>query len=134
MASLNATAVAKDVIKMVEKGVKVNHRSLLLKHGYSEKVARNPYKVTKTKSYMAIIKKVVPNMEIQRARMLEEINRKDLSKEKLSALLAGLDILTKNIQLLSGKSTSNVAMVIEVSESVANKYNTKKEDSQEQAN
>jgi hypothetical protein len=68
----------------------------------------------------------VPNMEKQRARMIEAIGKKNLGKEKLQALTSGLDILTKNIQLLSGKATENVSMIIEVSEAVAKK-NAQKE-------
>lgn len=129
MGSLNARAVALEAVKIVENGGKVNHRSLLLKHGYSDKVSRNPHRVTTTKSYMAVMQNVVGAMEKQRARMLEAIGNKELSKEKLATLSSSLDILTKNIQLLSGKATENVAMVIEVSEAIAKK-NTPKENTE----
>lgn len=126
MASLNARAVALEVLKTVENGGKVNHRSLLLKHGYSDKVSRNPHRVTTTKSYMAVMKNVTGAMEKERARILDTMMKKDISAEKYSTLVQSADIITKNIQLLSGKATENVAMVIEVSEAIANKNKAKK--------
>ena len=125
MASLNATAVAHKVVEKVRKGEKIKMGEIILSQGYGRGIATHPHKVTRTKSYMAVMQNVVGAMEKQRARMLEAIGNKELSKEKLATLSSSLDILTKNIQLLSGKATENVAMVIEVSEAIANKNKAK---------
>lgn len=122
MASLNARAVAMDALKIVEKGGLVNHRQILLKHGYSASVAKNPDKVIKTKSYQNIINKATNKMDSVRAKALRSLDERDPNKEKYATLISGVDILTKNIQLLTGKSTENLALNIQISEAIANKY------------
>lgn len=122
MASSNAKAVALDVVKMVEKGIKVNHRSLLKKHGYSDSVSLNPHKVTKTKSYMDIVNPALKKIENIRMKSLQALEKKDLKKEKYRDLVSGVDILTRNAQLLGGKATDNVAIQVSISEQVSGKY------------
>ena len=56
------------------------------------------------------------------------MQKKDLNKLKYNTLLTGLDILSKNINLLSGQSTENVAIKIEISEQIANKNASKSDD------
>lgn len=121
MGSLSATMVAQKVSDNIRRGKNVNLGEIIRSQGYSPSVANAPQRVTNTKSYMAIMKNVVGNMEKQRARMIKALENKNLDREKVATLLSGLDILTKNIQLLSGKATQNVAMVIEVSEAIAKK-------------
>lgn len=125
MGSLNAKAVALDALKMVENGGKVNHRSLALKHGYSDKVSRNPDRITRTKSYKSIMIPALKSMEQERNDIMIAMRGKDKTSEKYATLVSSYDILTKNIQLLSGKATENVAMVIEVSEAIAKKNTPK---------
>lgn len=122
MASANAKAVALDVVKMVEKGIKVNHRSLLKKHGYSDSVSLNPDKVTKTKSYMDIVNPALKKIESIRMKSLQALEKKNLNKEKYRDLVSGVDVLTRNAQLLGGKATDNVAIQVSISEQVGNKY------------
>lgn len=122
MSSLNAKAVALETVRMVEKGLKVNHRSLLRKHGYSESVAQNPYKVTKTKSYMDIVNPALKRIESIRMKSLQALEKKNLDKEKYRDLVQGVDILTKNSQLLGGRATENIGINISISEQIANKY------------
>lgn len=122
MASVNATAVALEVVEMVQKGQKVNHRSLLKKHGYSDSVSLKPNKVTKTKSYMDIVNPAIKRMEAIRAKALKSLDNKDYEGEKIPVLLSTVDILTKNAQLLGGKATENIGINIEISEAIANKY------------
>lgn len=126
MASLNATAVAHKVVEKVRKGEKVNLGKIILSQGYARGIATHPHKVTRTKSYKAVIQNVTGALEKERARIIETMSKKDLSAEKYGTLVQSADIITKNIQLLSGKATENVAMVIEVSEAIAKK-NTPKE-------
>jgi hypothetical protein len=122
MGSVNARAVAHEVVEMVGKGLKVNYRSLLLKHGYSKSVANKSNKVTKTKSYMDIVNPAMKKIENIHMKSLQALEKKNLDKEKYRDLVFGVDILTKNIQLLSGKSTDNVAIQVSISEQIGNKY------------
>lgn len=131
MASHNAAAVAKEVLETVAKGGKVNHRSIALKHGYAPSVADNAYKITSTKTYQMIMKNAVSAMEKERARIITAMQNKDLDKEKYATLVQSMDTVTKNIQLLSGKSTENIAIKVEISEAVAKRNETKSGDSQE---
>lgn len=122
MASLNAKAVAMEVVEMIGKRQKVNYRSLLKKHGYSDSIANRPERVTKTKSYQSIVIPALKQMESVRGKMLKALDNRDMTKEKTPVLLSGVDILTRNTQLLGGKATDNVAIQVEISEQVANKY------------
>ncbi len=61
------------------------------------------------------------SMEQERNDIMIAMRGKDKNSEKYASLVSSYDILTKNIQLLSGKATENVAMVIEVSEAIAKK-------------
>ena len=135
---MNARAVALEAVEMVEKGIKVNHRSLIKKHGYSEAVSLNAHKVTQTKSYKAVMLPVLKSIEEERNAIMEAMRGKDKNSEKYATLVASYDVLTKNYQLLSGKATENVAMIIEVSEAIAKKNathnnDTVKQDSDKQA-
>ena len=124
MASISAERVAYKVIEKASKGEKIKLGEIIASEGYGHTMVKQPTKITRTKSYMAIMQNVVGSMEKQRAKILQEMDKKDLSKEKLATLVSSADILTKNIQLLSGKATENVAMVIEVSEAIAKKNST----------
>ena len=122
MASENARAVAYKVVEMVGKGQKVDMGDILRSHGYSERVALKPDKVTKTKSYQSIVIPALKKMENVRGSALRALEKKDPNQEKYATLLSGVDILTKNIQLLSGRSTENIGINIQISEAIANKY------------
>lgn len=120
--SENAKAVANDIINYVRERKKVNLGEILKNRGYSRSVQLAPTKVTRTKSFLQAVKPMLPQFEAERQRFVSALNKKNLSKEKTAVLLSGLDILTKNIQLLSGKSTENVAIKVEISERLAGKY------------
>lgn len=127
MSSLNASAVAHRVLQKVAKGEKVNFGKIIKSQGYGDVVSRRPEKVKRTKSYQSIMLPAIKNMEEERNEIILAMKGKDKNSEKYATLLSGLDILTKNIQLLSGKATDNVAMVIQVSEAIAKKNATQKE-------
>lgn len=110
MASENAKAVAQEVVKTIGNNRKVVLRQIIKKKGYSPVTADNPKVVTNTKSYQEVIEPVVKQMEDERLRLVQAISNKNLAKEKYRDLIDGIDKLTKNIQLLSGKATSNVAV------------------------
>lgn len=122
MPSLNAQAVAHETLELVAKGLKVNHRSLLKKHGYSESVSLKHTKVTKTKSYMDIVNPALKKMENVRRNALLALEQKDMKQEKVMTLISTVDVMTKNAQLLGGRATENIGINISISEQIANKY------------
>lgn len=110
MASIAAREVAKEVIREVRKGKIPNLQKIQRKHGYSKESAKS-MKATRTIAYKNETKLVVEAMERERNRIISELSSKDLSKEKYRDLIDGLDKITKNVQLLSGKATDNVKVI-----------------------
>ena len=53
---------------------------------------------------------IVVRWEKERERITEALEGRDLDKEQYKTLTDSLDTLTKNIQLLGGKATENVAV------------------------
>ena len=109
MASENAKAVAQEVIQRVRKGTKVKLGEIVKKQGYSPWIAKHPDKVTKTKSYQDAVAPLLDQIEKERQRAISMLP-KAIGKAKYRDLIDGIDKLTKNHQLLSGKATSNVAV------------------------
>lgn len=112
MASVNAEAVAKDVLQKVRNGQKVKLGEIILENGYSEVVSESPTKVTKTKSYQKVMQPFVEQMEKERQRLMSEISIRDLSSEDYKTMVEAIDKLTKNIQLMSGGVTERRAIVL----------------------
>lgn len=110
MPSFNAKAVAKEVIATVRKGEKVNMQKIQRKHGYS-KFSAAAMKATKTKAFKDEIKPIIDQLEAERQRAVS-LMKKRISKAKYRDLVDGMDKLTKNIQLLGGKTTENVKHTI----------------------
>ena len=122
MSSLKATTMATKVLENLRSKKPKTLGQIALESGYSKAMSTTPSQITRTKAYIEAIKPIVPQIEAERQRVMNAMGKKDLKKEKYSVLLSGADILTKNIQLLSGKATENVAIKIEISEALANKY------------
>ena len=104
--SLNARETAKDVAELIRKGQRVNLGEIIRKR-YSEVVSKSPTIVTNTKSYQDEMRPIVEQLEEERQRAIAMLKKK-ISKAKYRDLTDGVDKLTKNIQLLSGKATENV--------------------------
>lgn len=132
MSSLNAEMVAKKVIAKVRKGERVNLGNLIKEVGYSDGISKQPTRITRQESYLSAIKPVVEQLEKERQRILKAMSQKDLSKEKYQTLVQSMDIVTKNTQLLGGKATDNVAIHVEISEHIANKYKNATQSASEQ--
>lgn len=105
MASENAKAVAREVIKKVQKGEKVVVGEIIDKQGYAPSMKSHPNKVTNTKSYKEETKPIVRAWEKERQRIAKEMKVKDLNDVQYEQLARVMDILTKNIQLLTGGAT-----------------------------
>jgi hypothetical protein len=112
MTSLPAKEVAREVLETVRKGKKPNLGKIIKSKGYALTTSTVPTQVTNTKSYQEEIFPVVHAMEVERNRIIDALSKKKLSKEKYRDMIDGLDKLTKNIQLLSGKKTSNEGIEI----------------------
>ncbi|OGN29065.1 MAG: hypothetical protein A3A33_00205 [Candidatus Yanofskybacteria bacterium RIFCSPLOWO2_01_FULL_49_25] len=118
--SPNASAVAREVVETIKAGKLVRKGAIAIKHGYGPSIAQHPHKVTKTRSYQLEIAKAVESMEIERSRALALMPSR-IGTAKYNHLVDGVDKLTKNIQLLSGHSTENRSIHIEISEVIAKK-------------
>lgn len=119
MSSENAKAVAQEVVEKVRKGQKVVLGDIIKKR-YSKSVSKSPTKVTKTKSYKAVLEPIVKRMENERDRIMAELTIKDLSEVDYEKLTKSLDIMTKNIQLLSGGETERNEVIVTIQD--ADKY------------
>jgi hypothetical protein len=111
MGSIAAKQVAEEVLETVRKGKRPNLGKIIRKHGYSKTTSTVPSQVTKTKTYRAVLSPVVKLMERHRQRIMEELERKDLTKERYRDLMEGLDKITKNHQLLTGGETENIGVI-----------------------
>ena len=114
MASENAKAVARKVIEKVRKGEKVNKGAIIRSQGYSEGIATQPTKVTRTQSYQEEITPFVNKMIALRDKAINASNKKDLDSEQYHTLVGSIDTLTKNIQLLSGEDTDRQGVTIKL--------------------
>lgn len=106
--SIMAQNVAKDVLATIGKGKPVVMKHVLKKNGYSEAVAKNPQQVTNSKSYKEIVDPFLKSMKDARDKALKRAIAMS-NKASYRDAIDGLDKLTKNIQLLEGKATENVA-------------------------
>ena len=110
MASLNAEAVAKDVIETVRKGKKVNFQKLQKKHGYTDASAR-AMKVKKTKTFQKRIAPLVDRLKSEIDRIQLEMSNRDITDEKYIELAKVMDIYIKNYQLFTGGDTERSRIV-----------------------
>jgi hypothetical protein len=76
----------------------------LVKAGYSKKTARAPSQVTRSKGFLEAAKPIVAQLEKLRN---QAIRRAMATGDKASydSAMRGVDLTTKNIQLLGGKPT-----------------------------
>jgi hypothetical protein len=112
MASEAAKAVAHEVIKTVESGGRPVITTIAPKKGYSRRTAASG-KIQKTKSYRAEIAPLVQRLEEERDAVIKRM-KAVRGKAKYRDLVDSVDKLTKNIQLLSGRATENVAAKVVV--------------------
>lgn len=103
-----ARAVARDVLESVGKGKIPNKTKIAIKRGYAPTTA-GAGRVTQTKTYQREIAPLVQRLEDERNAIVERL-KKTRNKAKYRDLIDGLDKITKNIQLLTGGATANVAI------------------------
>lgn len=107
MASMAAKAVAKEVLETLGKGKKPSVTKIAVKNGYTAATAKSGV-IQKTKSYRSVIDPFLLKLIRLREKTVVQAGKR-LSKANYKDSVYGMDKLTQNIQLLSGKSTSNVA-------------------------
>jgi len=112
MASINAKEVAKEVSENIRKGKKVILGEIIKNNGYAESTSESPQRVTNTQSYQEEIKPIVNRWKKERDRLTTELEKRDLSKERYETVMKSIDIVTKNIQLLSGGNTDQLQVLI----------------------
>ncbi len=108
--SLNARAVARDVIDHLQRGEKVRMAPIIRAHGYSPKVAADPKNVTNTQAYKDEMFTYTQKLEQHRKEVLEAMMRKDLDEEQYRTLADSQAKLTHDVQLLTGGKTENVGV------------------------
>ncbi len=122
MASINAINVAKKVKQKIMNGEKVEYGKIIRDSGYSDYVSKSVAPVTRTKAYQSIMIPFLQRLESHRDKLLQEMNRRDLSKEDYRILSEAFDRMNKNVQIASGKlniNDSNVTInVINYNEAV----------------
>ena len=111
MASENARAVAKQVLEDIGKGKRVSVNKIAPKFGYSKTTAGSG-QIQKTKTYQREIKPLLKRLEEERDKIIERL-KKTRNKAKYRDLIDGLDKITKNHQLLSGRATSRDVLELE---------------------
>jgi hypothetical protein len=94
---------------MLSSGTKSIH-DILLEAGYAPETARqHSHAMAGIRPHLADF---IQEMEDHRAKVMEAMKTKILSAD-YADLVRGLDVLTKNIQLLGGKPTANFALTDE---------------------
>lgn len=126
MGSLNAQLVAGEIARKIRKGQKVSVSRIMREVGYSANTASR-LGVTKTKAFQTALaletKDIVADLDRELREIQIALANKDKNSEDYKTLIASMDVIIKNKQLLSGGSTENVGIQIAISEHVAGKYN-----------
>lgn len=112
MASKNAKRAADKVLEKIGKGERIVLGHILREVGYAEATADNPKVVTETQTFKSVVNPVIQAMEAERNRIMAALAKKKHDKEKYRDLIDGMDKLTKNIQLLSGKETERAGVTV----------------------
>ena len=108
----------------LQKNKTKSKKKMLSEAGYSIHTINQPDKILESQTLQAELQirtaKTIKKMEEMRALTIAQIPNK-VKKAPFNHLVNGVDIFTKNIQLLSGKATENKAINIQISEHIAQK-------------
>lgn len=125
MGSLNTQIVASKIAEKVRKGQKISVSGIMRDVGYSRGSASR-LSVTKAKSFKTALaletKDIVADLDRELREIQTALAGKDKNSEDYKTLISSMDVIIKNKQLLSGGSTSNVAVKVAVSEHLIDKY------------
>lgn len=98
------------VIAMLGNGGKTKSK-IMRKAGYSESMVKNPKKVFDAPPIKDAVDKVITDLEEERRQIIESLKNKR-HKAGYRDLIDGLDKVTKNIELLSGRPTDRSGYVL----------------------
>lgn len=108
MASLAAKAVAEEVLETIGRGKIPNVSKIAVRKGYSFKSAHAGVP-QKSKTFKKIVGNALDSFEKERGAIFAEMERKR-KKANYSSLVGGLEVTSKNIQLLSGGKTESIGV------------------------
>lgn len=133
MGSIAPQLLAQKISANIRKGKRTVLYDAIKSVGYPHSVARKPKLVTETlafkKAFALESKDIVKELDKEIVRIQLAMADKNLSKEEYKTLVQAFDVQVKNKQLLSGGSTSNVAIKVAISEHIADKYDKNDDDS-----
>lgn len=112
MPSIDAQNVAREVLETIGSGKKVVLGRIIKKHGYSNVTAKVPSTVTNTKSYQGVTRPVINKWVKEIERLTNALSNKDLTEEKYDTIVKSIEILNKNVQLLTGGDTEKMSGMI----------------------
>ena len=100
------------MLNKVKKGELIKMNEIMKDVGYSPATCKHPEKVTETKTYKENAPRLIEGIAPEIERIKRAMARKNLDNEEYKVLVASLDVLTKNHQLLSGAATERRVFVI----------------------
>ena len=100
---------------------------LMLRAGYTKATAKNAYLIFESKAIKKATDDIADMLADKRKMAITHITERKLKDAPARELAYVADVFTKNIQLITGRSTNNVAMTVQLSEAVARKYMTEEE-------
>jgi len=109
MSTLNQKIVAGRIKKRVGKGRIIIGKEM--RGIYTDSMANNPQKLTKSKGFQEEMKPIIEQLEEERQRAILLLQKK-ITKAQYHQLVDAVDKLTKNIQLLSGGETERAGLTI----------------------
>ncbi len=97
--------VIKKTLENIGNKKPTNRGKILNESGYSKSMADNPKIIYESKAIKKGLEPLIKQLEEERNAIILELKKKR-NKAMYNHLISGLDILTKNIQLLSGEATT----------------------------
>ncbi len=96
-------------------------KEAMLKADYSPSYANSSTQMKETEGFKEAVEPVLDRYLKEEKRLLDAAEKKDLTQEQYRTVIDSLDKVRKQIQLLSGGSTGNIGMIIQISQEIANK-------------
>ena len=113
MATENQKQVIQKTLENVRKGKLVNKGEILEKIGYGKSLKKVPSRIYDSKGVKEGLKPFIDKLKQERDRIINEMSIRTLNEVQYKELANVLDILAKNIQILSGGATDIIKVQIE---------------------
>ena len=97
--------VIKKTIESLGKSKSLNKGKIVEDSGYSKSSVINPQRVYNTKYVKTELNSFIKQLEEKRQMVIDSLTKGKINKERAKDLTSMMDVLTKNIQLLSGEAT-----------------------------